>query len=72
MTLLRCGFLLALAVSVCGCEVGAPGRASDIQNLNAISDDISSVTMTQSDTAKVHDPNLPTTLPTTYTTEFTP
>lgn len=72
MTLVRWGFLVALAVSVCGCEVGAPGRASDIQNLNGISDDIASVTMTQSDSSRVHDPNLPSMLPTSYTTEFTP
>lgn len=70
MTLLRCGFLLAFAVSVGGCGVGAPDRASDIQNLNAIGDDISADTMTQSDTAKVHDPNLPSTLPNTYSTQF--
>jgi len=63
--------LLMLAVSVGGCDVGAPGRASDIQNLNAIGDDISADTMTQSDSAKVHDPNLRTTLPTTYSVDST-
>jgi hypothetical protein len=72
MTALRCAFLLALALGVCGCDAGAPGRASDIQNLNAIGDDISAVTMTQSDTARVHDPNLPSTLPGSYSTEYTP
>jgi hypothetical protein len=72
MALVRCGILLALALTVCGCNVGAPSRASDIQNLNAISDDISAVTMTQSDTARVHDPNLPSTLPNNYSTEYTP
>jgi hypothetical protein len=71
MTLVRWGVLLALAFCVCGCAVGAPDRASDIQNLNAISDDISAVTMTESDTARIHDPNLPSTLP-GYSTRYTP
>jgi hypothetical protein len=71
MTLLRCLVLLGLAAGVCGCDIGAPGRASDIQNLNAIGDDISAVTMTQSDSAKVHDPNFRTTLPTTYSVDST-
>jgi hypothetical protein len=40
---------LALAAAV-GCSaIGAPERASDTQNLNAISDDISALTMTQSE-----------------------
>lgn len=49
-----------------GCSVGAPERASDIQNLNGISDDISAVRMTQSDSLKIPDPNLPTTYPHSY------
>ncbi|MGH7212359.1 MAG: hypothetical protein ACREF1_12970 [Acetobacteraceae bacterium] len=68
MALLRCGLALALAFGVCGCAAGGPDRASDIQNLNAIADDISAVTMTQSQSEHVHDPNLPTTLPNSYST----
>ncbi len=41
MTLLRCGLALALALGgACGCVSGGAQRASDIQNLNAIGDDI--------------------------------
>lgn len=69
MMLLRCGLIVALAVGgACGCVAGGPDRASDIQNLNAISDDISALTMTQTDGSRVRDPNLPTTLPHSYTT----
>jgi hypothetical protein len=67
MTLLRCALAFALMLgALCGCETGAPERASDIQNLNAISDDISAVTMTQSPTARAHDPNQRTTIPRNY------
>ena len=69
MTLLRCGLVLAVALGgACGCVAGGPQRASDIQNLNAISDDISSVTMTRSDTSRVRDPNIHSTIPRTYET----
>jgi hypothetical protein len=57
--------VLAVAV-VAGCAIGAPERASDIQNLNGISDDISAVRMTQSDSLKIPDPNLPSTYPHSY------
>ena len=66
MKVLRCGLVVALALGACGCVVGGPRRASDIQNLNAISDDIAAVTMTQSDTARAKDPNMHSTLPRTY------
>ena len=68
MMLLRCGLALALALGgVCGCEMGAPQRASDIQNLNAIGDDIASVTMARgSDTSRVRDPNIRQTIPRGY------
>ena len=67
MMLLRCGLALALALGgVSGCVAGAPQRASDIQNLNAISDDISSVTMARSDTSRVRDPNMHSTIPRSY------
>jgi hypothetical protein len=67
MALLRLGFVVALTLATAaGCSVGAPERASDIQNPNAISDDISAVRMTQPDSQKISDPNLPTTYPRSY------
>jgi len=57
---------LALATAV-GCDsVGAPERAGDTQNLNGISDDISAVTMTQSDVMHAADPNSRTVYPRHY------
>jgi hypothetical protein len=58
--------VMMTAIAAAGCAVGAPERASDIQNLNGISDDISAVRMTQSDSLKIQDPNLPTTYPHNY------
>jgi hypothetical protein len=72
MPLLRCGLVLALVLGACGCDVGGPRRSSDIQNLNAISDDISAVTMTQSDTSRAHDPNTRSTIPRGYEILDTP
>ena len=67
MTPLRCGLAVALVLSgACGCAPGGRERASDIQNLNAINDDISAVTMTQSDTSRARDPNMQSTIPRTY------
>jgi len=66
MTLRRCGLLLAVALGAAGCVAGGPQRASDIQNLNAISDDIAAVTMTRSDTSHVRDPNMHSTIPRSY------
>ena len=67
MPFLRLGFVVALMLATAvGCSIGAPERASDIQNVNAIPDDISAVRMTQSDSLKIPDPNLPTTYPHTY------
>jgi hypothetical protein len=66
MNPVRIGLALAVALAVGGCAVGAPKRASDIQNLYAISDDISAMTMTQSDTSRAADPNIRTTLPKSY------
>ncbi len=64
---MRVGVVVALALAgAAGCNIGAPERASNIQNLNAIPDDISSVTMTRSELQKVQDPNRPTTLPHNY------
>ena len=64
------GFALitALALSVAsGCTgIGAPGRASDTQNVNGISDDISALTMTQSDVMHAADPMSKTVTPRHY------
>jgi hypothetical protein len=69
MTLLRIGLIVACCLGGFGCdEVGGPRRASDIQNLNGISDDISATRMTDSDSRMPHDPNAATTLPKTYET----
>jgi hypothetical protein len=57
---------LALAAAV-GCTApGAPERASDTQNLNAVTDDISALTMTQSDVMHAADPMSSTVLPRHY------
>ena len=67
MILLRCGLILAVALGgAVGCVAGGPQRASDIQNLNAINDDISSVTMARTDGSRVRDPNMHSTLPRSY------
>ncbi|HUC11109.1 MAG TPA: hypothetical protein VL985_11900 [Stellaceae bacterium] len=64
---MRVGFVVAVMLATAaGCSVGAPDRASDIQNLNAIPDDISAVSMTRSEAQKVQDPNQPTVLPNHY------
>jgi len=64
------GFALitALALLVAsGCTgIGAPERASDTQNVNGISDDISALTMTQSDTSHAADPMSQTVIPRHY------
>ena len=66
MAMLRLGFFVALTFAAAGCSIGAPERASDIQNVHGISDDISAERMTQSDSLKIQDPNLPTTYPHSY------
>jgi hypothetical protein len=64
--------LLCLAVATmtmgaaAACSGGALDRAGEIQNPNGISDDISAVRMTQSDSLKIPDPNLATTYPKSY------
>lgn len=78
MTLLRGGLaplalILGLALGgAAGCTAGAPERASDIQNLNAISDDIAAVRMTHSPTSRAQDPNRPTVFPRSNQTSYTP
>ena len=64
MTIARLALVAGLILGgAWGCGVGAPERASDIQNLNAISDDIAAVSMTKSETLRSRDPNLPTLFP---------
>lgn len=78
MTLLRRGLArLALTVGlalggVTACDGGRPERASDIQNLNAIGDDIAAVSMTRSPTSRANDPNLPTLFPRSNQTSIPP
>lgn len=64
----RLVLVAALALSVAaGCTIiGAPERASDTQNLNGISDDISALTMTQSDAMHAADPMSQTVYPHHY------
>jgi hypothetical protein len=58
--------VLALIAAV-GCTgTGAPERAGDTQNLNAIADDISALTMTQADVMHAADPMSRTVLPRNY------
>lgn len=69
----RFGFACAVALVLAGCvNSGRPERASDIQNLNAINDDISAVTMTHASTIRSRDPNIPSTLPRTSSTSYSP
>ncbi len=54
-------------IAAVGCTgTGAPERAGDTQNLNAIADDISALTMTQSDVMHAADPMSRTVLPRHY------
>ena len=67
MTIARFALVAALILGgACGCGVGAPERASDIQNLNGISDDIAAVNMTQSENLRARDPNIHSTIPRSY------
>ena len=56
MELSRYGLAIVLVMSVTACGTGAPERASNIQNINAISDDIAAVRMTQSP-SRIPNPN---------------
>ncbi|MBV8888422.1 MAG: hypothetical protein JO267_08225 [Alphaproteobacteria bacterium] len=72
MTQLRLALLAMTFSALAGCNAGAPERASDIQNLNGVTDDISAVTMTESDHKRAQDPNMHSTIPRTYETFDTP
>ncbi|MGH7052789.1 MAG: hypothetical protein ACREFK_05765 [Stellaceae bacterium] len=52
--------------ALAGCSIGGPERASNIQNINAASDDIAAITMTQSPQMRANDPNEINTLPGNY------
>jgi hypothetical protein len=73
MTLLRVGLVVTLALGAgFGCAPTGPQRASDIQNVHGIGDDISATTMTDSMSRHTHDPNMETTLPNNYNTVDNP
>jgi hypothetical protein len=57
---------LALVAAVGCTAIGAPERAGDTQNPNAVTDDISALTMTQSDVMHAADPMSRTVLPRHY------
>ncbi len=67
MNFLRLGLVVLSLVAAVGCSfIGAPERASDTQNLNAISDDIAALSMTRSDVMHAADPMARTVLPNHY------
>ena len=67
MTAIRLGLLVLSLISAVGCSfIGAPERASDTQNLNAISDDIAALSMTRSDVMHAADPMAHTVYPQHY------
>jgi len=64
MIAFRLGFVALLLAMAAGCSViGAPERASETQNLNAISDDIAALSMTRSQVMHADDPMAQTVLP---------
>jgi hypothetical protein len=64
MNVLRPYIVMLAIVSICSCGfIGAPERASDTQNLNAISDDIAALSMTRSQAMHANDPMARTVLP---------
>jgi hypothetical protein len=67
MNIIRLGLLVLSLAAAVGCSlIGAPERASDTQNLNAISDDIAALSMTRSDVMHAADPMARTVLPNHY------
>ena len=64
MNSIRLGFIVVSLSIAVGCGfIGAPERASDTQNVNAISDDIAALTMTHSNAMHASDPMARTVLP---------
>jgi hypothetical protein len=60
----RFGCIALLLAAAQGCSmIGAPERASDTQNLNAVSDDIAALSMTRSQVMHADDPMAQTVLP---------
>jgi hypothetical protein len=73
MSLARLGLVAALVLGgAFGCTAGGRERASDIQNLHGISDDIAAVNMTQSENLRARDPNIHSTIPRTWEISDTP
>ena len=67
MTAIRLGLVVLSLAGAAGCGfIGAPERASDTQNPNAISDDISALSMTRSDVYYAADPMSRTVYPHNY------
>jgi hypothetical protein len=67
MNFARFGLVALVLAAAVGCAAtGAPERAGDTQNLNAIADDISALTMTRSDVMHAADPMSRTVLPSHY------
>jgi hypothetical protein len=67
MSLIRNGLVVLSLAAIASCSfIGAPERASDTQNLNAISDDIAALSMTRSDVMHAADPMTRTVLPHHY------
>lgn len=61
---IRLGLVVLLFAATVGCAlIGAPERASDTQNLNAVSDDISALSMTRTQNMNANDPMLQTVYP---------
>jgi hypothetical protein len=73
MSLARLGLVAALVLGgAFGCTAGGRERASDIQNLHGISDDIAAVNMTQSENLRARDPNIHSTIPRSWEVSDTP
>jgi len=67
MTSIRLCFVVLSLTTAVGCGIiGAPERASDTQNINAISDDIAALSMTHSDVMHAADPMAHTVYPYHY------
>lgn len=62
------GVILAAAIGAAsGCTSGGAGRASDVQNVHGISDDITAVTGgTRTDNQRSFDPNYTAVIPSSY------